>query len=108
MELRSMVVRKGLVKKLKFCRNLPSSMINTIQIYVFNHPLTVKGINLKYPDISRFNQAFLDISLLLPLRPFLSLRETSFVLKIDLPNRGKGANEEEIILSGCLQSKMYY
>jgi hypothetical protein len=38
-------------------------------------------------------QEFIMISFL-PWRPFLSLRETSFVLRIYLPPRGKGAKEE--------------
>jgi hypothetical protein len=49
---------------------------------------------LKHPDINRFNQAFFDFSFL-PLRPLRPVWETSFGLRIYLPNRGKGVKEEE-------------
>jgi hypothetical protein len=45
------------------------------------------------PDIIRFNQAFFDSSFL-TLESLAAWRETSFVLRIYLPNRGKGAKEE--------------
>jgi hypothetical protein len=49
---------------------------------------------LRHLDIIRFNQAYFDISFL-PLRPFLSLRETSFGLRIYLPPRRQCKQEEE-------------
>jgi 5'(3')-deoxyribonucleotidase len=54
-------------------------------------------VRTKYPDIIRFNQAFFD-SYFLSLRLLLPLRETSFVLRIYPPNRGKGRRERRVFL----------